>query len=439
MSAAAKAMASKPNSPGVFSAVFAAYAATGGAPITNEELYRDVSARTGMSAGEIDETTPIGAAGVQHSTRKRAARWTQQTMRQRGLLQRVKGQRGVWQLTQEGKERLTTVPRGEVLVAFSTRLGVALWADCRDAFDGLSERIHLVMTSPPYALAKQRAYGNPSHDEYVDWLCEAMAPVVRKLAPGGSLVLNLGNEVFVPGMPARSLIPERVTIAMHERLGLYKMDNLIWHNPSKPPGPVRYASMSRVQLNAGYEHLIWMTNDPARVMSDNRRVLQPHSERQQRLIDAGGERREVRNCDGAYTLRSGSYSKPTDGRIPRNVISMGHSCASQRAYKAAAKAAGLPAHGAPFPVALAKFFIEFLTRKGDLVADNMCGSTSLAVAAEELGRRWIVSDRVGEYLAGGALRHPNRKAGATFAQLFPDTDRDQLSLFGHEAGREMRT
>lgn len=72
-----------------------------------------------------------------------------------------------------------------------------------------------------------------------------------------------------------------------------------------------------------------------------------------------------------------------------------------------ARAAGLPAHGAPMPLALAKFLIEFMTVPGDLVVDMFAGSFTTALAAEMLERAWIAIDQMVEYVAGGALRMQN--------------------------------
>ena len=124
---------------------------------------------------------------------------------------------------------------------------------------------------------------------YIDWIRKMLAPVVRNLVPGGSICLNISNDLFEPGLPSRSLYRERLVIALCDRFGLRKMDELIWHNASKPPGPVRWASIERSQLNVGYEPVYWFTNDPTRVRSNNRRVLQAHSDKHLKLINAGGE------------------------------------------------------------------------------------------------------------------------------------------------------
>lgn len=81
---------------------------------------------------------------------------------------------------------------------------------------------------------------------------------MAQLAPGGSICLNLTNDSFVPGSPARSVAKERLVLAMVDRLGLKLMDTLIWHNASKPPGPIQYASKRRVQLNTSYEPIYYV-------------------------------------------------------------------------------------------------------------------------------------------------------------------------------------
>lgn len=153
-----------------------------------------------------------------------------------------------------------------------------------------------------------------------------------------------------------------------------------------------------------WEPIYWLTNNPRAVRSDNRRVLREHTERHLRLMQNGGEQRDQVFSDGAYRVHPGRFGNQTDGKIPRNVLTFGHSCSDQRAYKRAARAAGLPAHGAPMPLALASFLIEFLSEPGDLIVDPFGGSFTTAKAAERLGRRWLSSECMLEYVLGGATR-----------------------------------
>jgi len=388
----------------LFQAVKDVYADSDGAQIDNRTLYAEVAKRAGICHETMHGRVPIGKDQAPRSPVARAVRWAQQTLKTEGLLEHSDGKRAVWQLTAQGRQRLCRIKRGHVLLAFSTDLGVALWGDTLDVFANLGEPISLCLTSPPYPIARGRAYGQFAESEYVDFLCRAIEPIVKNLRLGGSVVLNISNDVFERGLPSRSLYQERLVLALHDRLDLHLMDRVIWHNPSKPPGPVQWASIHRKQLNVSYEPVLWMTNDPRQVRSDNRRVLEPHSERQQKLIRAGGENRHGVYSDGAYAVRPGAYSRTTPGRIPRNVLALGHACPSQKHYKQSTRALGLPVHGAPYPLRLAKFFINFLTEKDDLVVDPFGGSLTTGHGAEALGRRWVSSDNIWEYLRGGAER-----------------------------------
>jgi site-specific DNA-methyltransferase (cytosine-N4-specific) len=400
----------------LFKHVLEAYGAAGGV-LDNASLYREVGARADIPESELDRTEPIGRACAARSPVKRQIRWYQQTLKQMGLLERTPGTRGEWRLTIEGGKKLTPAPADVCLLGFSTHLGVAIWGRAENAFSGFTEKIYLVVTSPPYPLRRPRAYGNVTEAEYVDFICRCLEPVVRSLAAGASVCLNVSNDIFQERAAARSLYRERLVIALHDRLGLHKMDEIPWINFSKPPGPAYWASIERKQLNVAWEPIYWLTNDPSCVNADNRRVLQPHTEKHLRLIQHGGENRHKDNSDGAYKLRRGAYSAPTAGRIPRNVIMRGHACAEQAAYKRAARALGLPVHGAPMPFEIANFLIRFLTEPGQLVADPFAGSMTTADAAERLGRPWFATEMMYEYIRGGAERFRGREG---FELSLPD-------------------
>lgn len=370
----------------------------------NAELYQRMSEAAGIPHEAMEARAPVGTSGQRHSLAKRKLRWYQQTAKHMGLLERVQGERGKWRLTPTARATLTKAPPRHAIVAFSTRLGVALWARWESVFPQLDEPIHLCLTSPPFALAKPRAYGNPPESEYVDFLLRAMEPIVANLAHGGSICLNLSNDLFERGKPSRSLYLERLVLALNDRLGLSLMDRMIWSNRSKPPGPMQYASKTRQQLNVAFEFCLWLTNDPARCFSDNRRVLQPHTERHARLIAAGGEQRERIHSDGAYRIHRGSYANPTPGRIPRNVLEFGHRCADGERCNRYAREHGLPKHGAPMPLALADMLVRFLSRPGDLVVDPFGGRLTTGKAAEQNDRRWLCTEQMLEYLASGQVR-----------------------------------
>ncbi|MDE3068038.1 MAG: site-specific DNA-methyltransferase, partial [Verrucomicrobiota bacterium] len=47
------------------------------------------------------------------------------------------------------------------------------------------ESINLVVTSPPFALTRKKAYGNAEDDEYIEWFMPFARQIKRLLADDG--------------------------------------------------------------------------------------------------------------------------------------------------------------------------------------------------------------------------------------------------------------
>lgn len=388
----------------LFSAVMHAYNAEHAGQLANTALYDTVANLAGVCAHDMARREPVGQSGQPHNLIKRKIRWWQQSLKHWGVLDRVDGERGVWALTHPTRKGLSQIKPGVSVVGFSTALGVAILGSCDSVFAHVDAPVVLSIMSSPYPLAKERAYGNVSEAHFVDWICRTLEPVVKCLVDGASVCLNVSQDIFMPGLPERSMYCERLLLALHDRLGLRLVDRLIWENTSRQPGPTQWACIKRVQLRHAYEPVYWMTNNPLALRTDNRRVLQAHTERHLKLMQSGGEKREGVYCDGAHRIRQGSFSNPTQGSIAKNILKFSHTCADQRAYKARARAMGLPAHGAPMPLSLASFLVEFMSQEGETVIDPFAGSFTTAVAAQRLGRRWIATDNVLQYVIGAATR-----------------------------------
>lgn len=386
----------------LFEHVLEAYAAAGGV-LSNQALYRDLSDRASIPASAWEQRLASDPKGS-HSHLKHGIRWLQQSAKHQGLLERDQARgRGFWRITPKGRRKLTPAAPRTVMLGYSTNLGIALWGSAGDVFSAIDEPISLCLTSPPYPLARPRDYGNPTTGEYVDWVCKLLEPIAKHLVPGGSIALNISNDIFEPGSPARSLYREELIIALCRRLSLFKIDELIWES-NKPPGPLRWASITHQQLNVAWEPVYVFSNVPTLLRADNRRVLQEHTERHLALIRRGGEKRTATYGDGAYRIREGSYGRETAGRIARNVLKFSNRCTDRDATRRAAKAQGLPMHGATMPLKLARFLVEYLSEEGDLVVDTCAGWGTTAKAAEITNRRWCVSELNAEYVLGGANR-----------------------------------
>lgn len=386
----------------LFAHVAGAYASAPDGILTNDALYNAAAERAGISQEDLNARVPIGRARALRSPVKQRLRWYQQALRAMGVLERVPDTRGVWRLAEDAGRKLHRTKSGSKMIAFSTNLGVAVWANNEEVFPDLGEPVMLAVTSPPYPLRTTRAYGNVGVHEYIDFITRSLAPIIKNLSPQGSVVLNLSQDIFEVGSPARSTYLERLVIALEDRLGLALMDRFVWANFSKPPGPIQWASKKRVQTNVAWEPIYWFAADPHRVKADNRLVLEPHTERHKALIARGGEARNAVYCDGAYRITPGSFGNPTEGRIPRNVFVRGHQCKDTAAYRRFARQLGLVVHGAPYPLWLPSFFIRFLTEIGDLVVDPFAGTQRTALAAERLGRRWVGTENILEYARASA-------------------------------------
>lgn len=88
---------------------------------------------------------------------------------------------------------------------FSTHLGRAYLGDSLKLLPKIPDKsIDLICTSPPFALLRQKAYGNVHADEYVEWFMQFAGEFARILKPKGSFIVDIGGT-WVKGFPIRSL------------------------------------------------------------------------------------------------------------------------------------------------------------------------------------------------------------------------------------------
>jgi len=126
--------------------------------------------------------------------------------------------------------------------AYVTNWGAAYCGDSLDLLSGLPDAsINLVLTSPPFALQRQKEYGNKAQTEYVAWLAQFARLVHRKLKEDGSFVLDLGGA-YEPGSPTRSLYNFRVAVHFCDELGFHLAEDFYWYNPSKLPSPIEWVN-----------------------------------------------------------------------------------------------------------------------------------------------------------------------------------------------------
>jgi DNA modification methylase len=294
---------------------------------------------------------------------------------------------------------------------FTSKYGAAYLGESLEILRALpTGRLNLVITSPPYALHFKKEYGNQHKKHYVEWFLPFAKEIHRLLADDGSFVLNIGGS-YNEGAPTRSIYHFKLLIALVEEIGFHLAQECFWYNPAKMPVPAEWVTVRRIRIRDSVEYVWWFSKTPYPKAS-NRNVLKEYSADMIRL-NRNGVRGTVR--PSGHVIRSTFDKIHAGGAIPPNVteanfedvpesmMKMGNNAANDR-YTIACKREGLKIHPARFPALLPKFFIKMLTDPDDLVLDPFAGSMTTGAVAEILGRRWIASEAVEEYLYAGKLR-----------------------------------
>ncbi|GIW03510.1 MAG: methyltransferase [Thermomicrobiales bacterium] len=285
--------------------------------------------------------------------------------------------------------------------SFRTQLGAAFVGDSRQLLDEMeSDSVDLVITSPPFPLLRQKAYGNEDQEEYVDWLLEFGRRIYRVLKPTGSFVLDLGGT-YQRGVPIRSLYQYRVLLRFCDELGFYLAEEFFWHNPSKLPSPIEWVNKRKIRAKDTVNTIWWFakTEWP---YADVRQVLTEYSDRMRRLLADSARYYTPKERPSGHDI-SARFDNDNGGAIPSNLLVIPNTESNSR-YLRRCKALGIPAHPARFPAKLPEFFIRLLTRPDDLVLDIFAGSNTTGEVAERLCRRWLAFEIEPQYVASSILR-----------------------------------
>jgi len=102
---------------------------------------------------------------------------------------------------------LTDVGLGTVKPFYHTSKGAAFLGDSLAGMRMIpSESVDLVFTSPPFALTRQKEYGNEPIERYMAWFLPFCEEIRRILKPDGSFVLDIGGAwITAPHAPLRSV------------------------------------------------------------------------------------------------------------------------------------------------------------------------------------------------------------------------------------------
>jgi DNA modification methylase len=229
----------------------------------------------------------------------------------------------------------------------------------------------LLIFSPPYTQQRQNAYGGISEKDYPDWMLSVVRAGMKVLKPSGSLVINIKEHA---SNGVRSLYVLKTTLLLAEEFRY--VDEFIW-NKTNP-----FPTGSKKRLKDGFERCLHFTKNPDyKFFPDNVRT---------KSVSKWAGDNERRKNKGAHNTSNGSgmnMSKRVTGELvrPSNVITM--------------PASGLNiGHPAVFPIGLPEFFINLMTEPGDIIVDPFLGSGTTALAALQLGRKYIGIEQSDDYV-----------------------------------------
>jgi len=294
-----------------------------------------------------------------------------------------------------------------ILPLYRTKIGTLYLGDSKDILKAkwlktYRKKIQLIFTSPPFPLSQKKAYGNLDGQDYIDWLSDFGKIFKEMLAPNGSLIIEIGNA-WVKGSPTMSLLPIESLIELKKKGNFHLCQEFICYNPSRLPSPVQWVNVERIRVKDSFTRLWWLSTS-TRPKADNRNVLVEYSASMKRLLKNKRYNYGLRPSE--HRIGKESFLKNNNGAIPSNVLVIPNTM-SNDPYLKYCKDTNIKNHPARMPIELAKFFINFLTDKEDIVLDPFAGSNITGYAAEILNRRWRSIEKELVFALSSKSRFPN--------------------------------
>jgi DNA modification methylase len=280
---------------------------------------------------------------------------------------------------------------------YHTEYGAAFLGDSLEGMKRMpAESVDLVFTSPPFALTRQKEYGNQPIERYLAWFLPFCEEIRRILKPTGSFVLDIGGA-WIPGSPVRSMYHFEVAVHLSKMFRLAQ--DFYWYNPSRLPTPAEWVTVRRLRVKDAVNTVWWFgkTDSPS---ADNRRVLQPYSESMKTLLKKGYK---AKLRPSGHDI-SEAFNRDNGGAIPSNLLTIANT-ESNSAYLRFCRDLEIKPHPARFPAKLVEFFVDFLLDgKPKLIVDPFAGSNVTGRVAEDRGHRWIAFEQEAKYMRGSMLR-----------------------------------
>lgn len=313
---------------------------------------------------------------------------------------------------------------------YHTATGQAYVGDSLELLAELPDAsIDLVITSPPFALRRQKTYGNVDETEYVRWIKPFGEEVFRVLKETGSLVLDLGGAYRL-GIPSRSLYNFRVLLAFCDEIGFHLAEDFYWFNPAKLPSPIEWVNKRKIRAKDSV-NTVWWFSKTGFPKADVRNVLAPYSDRMKKLIEDPKSFYTPKKRPSGHDISAG-FGKDNGGAIPSNLLAIPNTD-SNSSYLRLCKELKVERHPARFPSELPAFFIKMLTNQGDTVLDIFGGSNTTGFTSEALNRKWLTFEINHDYLASSIFRFLEGQSINAIKQVLSKLKNNQANFFVGEA------
>lgn len=281
---------------------------------------------------------------------------------------------------------------------YQTDLGQAYLGDSLKLMKLIPDNaVNLVLTSPPFALTRQKEYGNKLEQEYIDWFLQFSAEFYRIIKPNGSVAIDLGGA-YLPGHPVRSIYQYELLVKLCREQKFFLAQEFFHYNPARLPAPAEWVNVRRIRVKDSV-NIVWWLSKTENPKADNKNVLKPYSESMKSLLK-NGYKAQLR--PSGHDI-SDKFSTDNGGAIPPNLMEIANT-ESNSYYMKRCKELGLKPHPARFPKDFADFFIKFATNEGDLVVDPFAGSNTTGYAAQLLKRKWLAFEISAPYLECSKIR-----------------------------------
>jgi site-specific DNA-methyltransferase (adenine-specific) len=285
----------------------------------------------------------------------------------------------------------------------STWLDHIICGDARRMEAAPDASVQLVVTSPPYNVAKDYTDHDDelSLEEYVCLLNAVWRECYRVLVPGGRLCVNVANTDRKPYPSLVSLIDEQLRTSGQTWL---HRGHIIWDKAASAGVSTAWGSFGRSSnptLRDVHEYITVWSKDRLKLpdggetgITGNQFVAWTRSiwrseelieELRKKIAEKLADARR-RDKDDAWIAESIARAVWSQATIPGPTVWEMTTVSSVD-------------HPAPFPIELPKRVIELYTQPGDVVLDPFMGSGSTAIAAVLTGRHYVGYELSAEYCA----------------------------------------